>query len=43
MKQVLREVFRGKFVDALKQAFHNNQLCFRGDLKPLAQPKTLAA
>jgi len=42
-KQVLREVFRGKFVDALKQAFQNNQLCFRGDLKPLAQPKSFAA
>src|SRR5258707_2858524 len=33
-KEVLREVFRGKFVDALEQAFHNGQLNFQGDLKP---------
>jgi hypothetical protein len=38
----LRKVFRGKFVDALQQAFHNHQLCFRGDLKHLAQPKAFA-
>jgi hypothetical protein len=42
-KPVLREVFRGKFVDALQQAFHNHQLGFRGDLKHLAQPKIFAA
>ena len=42
-KEVLREIFRGKFVDALKQAFQNGQLRFEGDLKLLAQPKTLAA
>jgi hypothetical protein len=40
---VLRKVFRGKFVDALKQAFRNGQLCFHGDLTLLAQPKTFAA
>jgi hypothetical protein len=40
---VLREVFRGKFVDALEQAFHNGQLNFQGDLKLLAQPKIFAA
>jgi len=40
---VLRKVFRGKFTDALKQAFHDGQLRFEGDLKLLAQPKTFAA
>ena len=42
-KPVLRKVFRGKFVDALKQAFQNGQLNFHGDLKLLAQPKIFAA
>ena len=42
-KKVLRKIFRGKFVDALKQAFQNGQLNFQGDLKLLAQPKTFAA
>ena len=42
-KEVLREVFRGKFVDALEQAFQNGQLNFQGDLKLLAQPKIFAA
>src|SRR5256885_7266346 len=42
-KEVLREVFRGKFVDALEQAFQNGQLRFEGDLKLLAQPKIFAA
>jgi hypothetical protein len=42
-KEVLSEIFRGKFVDALKQAFQNNQLCFQGDLKLLAEPKIFAA
>jgi len=42
-KPVLRKIFRGKFVDALKQAFQNNQLCFHGDLTLLAQPKIFAA
>src|ERR1700686_1724077 len=41
--EVLRKVFRGKFVNALKQAFRNGQLCFHGDLTLLAQPKTFAA
>ena len=40
---VLREIFRGKFVDALEQAFQHGQLRFAGDLKLLAQPKTFAA
>ena len=42
-KKVLRKVFRGKFVDALKQAFQNGQLNFHGDLKLLAKPKIFAA
>jgi hypothetical protein len=41
--EVLRRVFRGKFVDALKQAFQDGQLRFQGDLTLLAQPKTFAA
>jgi len=41
--EVLRKVFRGKFVSALKHAFRNGQLCFHGDLTLLAQPKTFAA
>src|SRR5215467_15767694 len=42
-KEVLQEVFRGKFVNALEQAFRDGQLRFYGDLKLLAQPKTFAA
>ena len=42
-KEVLRAIFRGKFVDALKQAFQNGQLRFQGDLQLLAQPKIFAA
>jgi len=42
-KKVLRKVFRGKFVDALKEAFQNGQLNFYADLKLLANPKTFAA
>jgi len=42
-KEVLQEVFRGKFVDALKKAFPNGQLHFHGDLKLLAQPEIFAA
>jgi Putative transposase/Transposase zinc-binding domain len=42
-KGVLREIFRGKFVHALKEAFQNGQLRFEGDQKLLAQPKTFAA
>src|SRR5271169_2344657 len=40
---VLRRVFRGKFVDALRQAFQEGQLNFQGNLTCLAQPKTFAA
>src|SRR5215472_14927480 len=41
--QVLRRVFRGKFVADLKQAFQNGQLNFPGNLALLAQPKIFAA
>ncbi len=41
--EVLGAVFRGKFHEALKRAFHDGQLNFHGDLKLLAQPKTFAA
>jgi hypothetical protein len=41
--KVLRRVFRGKFVAALKQAFQSGRLSFRGNLAALAQPKTFAA
>jgi hypothetical protein len=40
---VLRRVFRGKFVDALKGAFQHGQLHLSGDLAALAQPKFFAA
>src|SRR5215467_6487089 len=42
-KEVLREVFRGKFVAALRQSFQDGQLNFAGKLKLLAQPKIFAA
>ena len=42
-KKVLRKVFRGKFIEALKQAFRDGQLNFHGDLKLLAQTRTFAA
>jgi Putative transposase/Transposase zinc-binding domain len=42
-KNVLRRIFRGKFVDALKQAFQDGQLRFEGNLKLLAKPKIFAA
>jgi len=42
-KKVLRKVFRGKFVDALKKAFQNGQLNFPANLKLLANPTTFAA
>jgi hypothetical protein len=41
--KVLRRVFRGKFVAALRQAFQEGQLSFHGNLTCLAQPKTFAA
>jgi len=42
-KKVLRKVFRGKFVNALKQAFQDGLLRFEGNLKLLAKPKIFAA
>ena len=41
--QVLRRVFRGKFVAAIKSAFQHEQLHLSGDLALLAQPKIFAA
>src|SRR6266704_2239087 len=41
--QVLRRVFRGKFVAGLKSAFQHGQLHLSGDLAPLAQPKIFAS
>src|SRR5882672_10667024 len=40
---VLRKVFRGKFVAALKLAFQRDQLHLSGNLARLAQPKFFAA
>ena len=40
---MLREVFRGNFVDALKLAFPRGQLHLSGDRARLAQPKFFAA
>ena len=42
-KAVLRKVFRGKFVAALRQAFRNGELHFPEKLKLLAHPKIFAA
>jgi len=41
--EVLKRVFRGKFLDALQQHFHQGELSFHGTLKPLAHPKAFAA
>ena len=40
---VLRRVFRGKFVAALKTAFTHGQLHLAGELAPLTHPKFFAA
>ena len=40
---VLRRVFRGKFVAALKRSFQQGKLGFQDTLKPLAHPKAFAA
>jgi len=42
-KAVLRKVFRGKFVAALRQAFQNGELRFPEKLKLLSEPKIFAA
>jgi hypothetical protein len=39
---VLAEVFRGKFTEALEDAFARGELGFHGSLKPLGRPKTFA-
>jgi putative transposase/transposase-like zinc-binding protein len=39
---VLAEVFRGKFTEALKEAFACGELGFHGLLKPLGRPKVFA-
>ncbi len=41
--QVLRRVFRGKFVAGLKSAFQHDQLHLSGDLALLAQPNIFAS
>ena len=41
--QVLRRVFRGKFVAGLKSAFQRGQLHLSGNLASLAQPKIFAS
>ena len=41
--EVLRRVFRGKFVDALKQRFQQGQLTFHGALKPLENEQAFHA
>ncbi len=41
--KVLSRVFRGKFVAALRRAFHSGQLQFQGNLAPLAQPKAFSS
>lgn len=35
--RVLSRVFRGKFIDLLKRAYHKGKLTFHGNLKPLEQ------
>src|SRR5438045_9594607 len=39
---VLAEVFRGKFTEALKDAFARNRLGFHGSMRPLGRPKVFA-
>jgi hypothetical protein len=39
---VLGEVFRGKFTDALRETFTTGRLGFHGSLKPLGRPKVFA-
>jgi hypothetical protein len=40
--EVLGEVFRGKFTDALREAFAGGKLAFHGSLQPLGRPKVFA-
>jgi Putative transposase/Transposase zinc-binding domain len=39
----LKKVFRGKFTQALKEAFQNGRLGFHGNLEPLGRPKVFAS
>jgi hypothetical protein len=39
---VLAEVFRGKFTEALKEAFARDELGFHASMKPLGRPKVFA-
>jgi Putative transposase/Transposase zinc-binding domain len=39
---VLAEVFRGKFTEALKETFASGELGFHGSLKPLGRPKVFS-
>ena len=41
-KEVLSEVFRGKFTDALKSLFRQKKLAFHGSLAWLAEPRSFA-
>jgi Putative transposase/Transposase zinc-binding domain len=41
-KEVLSEVFRGKFHDALKHLFQRKQLAFHGSLEWLKEPRSFA-
>jgi hypothetical protein len=41
--KVLSRVFRGKFVAALRAAFHDGKLKFLGQLAPLAEPRVFAS
>jgi hypothetical protein len=41
-KEVLSEVFRGKFIEALKGLFRRNKLTFHGSLAWLAEPRSFA-
>ena len=42
-KQVLAEVFRGKFIDGLNKAFAQGELSFYGCFAPLHQPRNFKA
>ena len=42
-KQVLAEVFRGKFIDGLNKAFAQGDLSFHGRFAPLNQPRNFKA
>ena len=39
--KVLSRLFRGKFLDYLKSAFHQGELSFHGELKPLGEQQQL--